>query len=336
MRTGPDLIRATKPFAEEHLPTTWRLFGTSALVALVAAAAAALGPHLVVRAAGSIVLGGMIVRFFIFFHDGLHRAIFKKSKLGQALLYVFGLVILTPPKVWRDSHNYHHRHTSKLAGSSIGSFPLTTVKMYRAMGAGQRFAYRATRHPLNILFAYVTIFGFGMCVANTIRQPKKYWDAPLSLVVHAALLAGLTYVGGFELTLFVVVLPMTIACAAGAYLFYSQHTFPGMELRPRETWEYTAAALHASSMTRMPRLMHWFTGNIGYHHVHHLNAAIPFYRLPEAARSIPELANPVETSLAPKEILACLRIHLWDEARSEMVGFDAARQPSSEGHTSAA
>lgn len=325
MRTGPELIRATKAFAKEDVATTWRLFGSSVLVALAAAAAAAFGPHVAIRIAGSIVLGGMIVRFFIFYHDCLHGAVFKKSKLGQAIMYVFGLAILTPPKVWRDSHNYHHRHTSKLVGSSIGSFPLTTVKMYRAMSKSQRFAYRATRHPLNIIFAYVTIFGIGMCVANVVRQPKKYPSAALSLLVHGGLIGGLTFFAGFDFALFVVILPMVIGCAAGAYLFYSQHTFPGMELRPRETWEYTAAALHSSSMTRMPRLMHWFTGNIGYHHVHHLNAAIPFYRLPEAAREIPELTNPVETSLAPKDVLACLRIHLWDEERGHMVGFQAAR-----------
>lgn len=321
-RSGPELVRATKSFSDEDPRRTWIAFLVSVLVAGLAVTIAGTSSlPWPARVVASVVEALMIVRFFIFFHDTMHRAIFRRSRVGRALMWMFGLAILSPPRVWRDSHNYHHAHTSKLVGSDIGSFPLLTIEMYRALPPLHRFAYRAKRHWLNIVAGYFTIFFFGMCLANTVRQPRKYWDAPLSIAVHAALIAGVGWTLGLQAALLTIVLPMTIACALGAYLFYAQHTFPGMELRDRREWEYTAAALRSSSMTKMSALMHWFTGNIGYHHVHHLNPTIPFYRLPEAMDGVEELRDPIVTSLAPRDVLACLRIHLWDKRRQEMVGF---------------
>jgi omega-6 fatty acid desaturase (delta-12 desaturase) len=111
--------------------------------------------------------------------------------------------------------------------------------------------------------------------------------------------------------------------AFGAYLFYAQHNFPAVELRDEAEWSYVHAALHSSSFIRMGRLMRWFTGNIGYHHVHHLNARIPFYRLPEAMAGIAELQSPRDTSLALRDVAACLRLKLWDRDQNRLVPFEA-------------
>jgi omega-6 fatty acid desaturase (delta-12 desaturase) len=116
-------------------------------------------------------------------------------------------------------------------------------------------------------------------------------------------------------------LPHAIACALGSYMFYAQHNFPGMQLRPRTEWSFTDSALRASSYMRLGPVMQWFSGNIGYHHVHHLNPTIPFYRLPEAMAAIPELRQPVTTSLWPRDVVACLRLKLWDHAEQQMVGY---------------
>jgi omega-6 fatty acid desaturase (delta-12 desaturase) len=106
-------------------------------------------------------------------------------------------------------------------------------------------------------------------------------------------------------------------------LFYAQHNFPGIDVQPRQSWSYVAAALGSSSYMRMGRLMKFVTGNIGFHHVHHLNPSIPFYRLPAAMHAIPELQTPHTTSLSLRDVRACLSLKLWDPQRSVMVGFPA-------------
>ena len=112
-----------------------------------------------------------------------------------------------------------------------------------------------------------------------------------------------------------------VATATGAYLFNAQHNFPEMDVQPRHEWEYTHAALHSSSYMKTGPIMGWLTGNIGYHHVHHLNPGIPFYRLPEAMKGIPELQTPHATSLHPKDIVACFQQKLWDPEQQVMVGY---------------
>jgi omega-6 fatty acid desaturase (delta-12 desaturase) len=114
---------------------------------------------------------------------------------------------------------------------------------------------------------------------------------------------------------------MGIAAALGAYLFYSQHNFPGMKLKERSDWDFVYAAIHSSSYTAMGPILRWFTGNIGYHHVHHLNAHIPFYRLPEAMASIRELQVMSPIRLSPRHIYRCFRLKLWDPEKDRMVSF---------------
>jgi omega-6 fatty acid desaturase (delta-12 desaturase) len=114
---------------------------------------------------------------------------------------------------------------------------------------------------------------------------------------------------------------MAVACCLGGYLFYAQHNFPDMHLQPRDKWTFTRAALESSSYMETGPILGWLSGNIGYHHVHHLNPTIPFYRLPEAMAAVPELQHPGKTSLRPADVLACLRLKLWDPALGRMVGW---------------
>lgn len=332
LREGSELIKVVRPYGQEDLPRTWRLFAVTALVSLSCFALAllplgTLHPALEpLRYVASLVLGLTIVRVFIFFHDAMHGAIFRKSKLGHALMWIHGALVLTPTRVWKDSHNYHHAHTSKLVGSSIGSFPILTKRMYMAATPAQRFGYRMARHWSVILLGYVFIFLLGMCIKPLVKQPKRYaLEVVAVLTVHYAIMAGLWWAFGLEAMLLAFLIPAAIACAMGSYLFYAQHTFEGVEIRGRADWEYTAAALKSSSMIDMSPAMHWFTGLIGYHHVHHLSSMIPFYRLPEAMAEIPELQHPIRTSLRPKDVMTCLRLHLWDPQQKRMVGFDELR-----------
>jgi omega-6 fatty acid desaturase (delta-12 desaturase) len=127
-----------------------------------------------------------------------------------------------------------------------------------------------------------------------------------------------------DILLLALILPMLIGSALGAYLFYAQHNFPGVRLCGRSDWDLVSAALDSSSYMRMGPLMQWLVGNIGFHHVHHLNPRIPFYRLPEAMKGISELQRPTETSLSWKDVCSCFRMNLWDTSRETMVPFSEA------------
>ncbi|KPQ27051.1 MAG: omega-6 fatty acid desaturase (delta-12 desaturase) [Marinobacter excellens HL-55] len=146
----------------------------------------------------------------------------------------------------------------------------------------------------------------------------------MALISHFLFIALMWALGGLSLVFFVILLPMTLASAMGSYLFFAQHSFRRMQIASSETWNYYRGAMESSSYMRMNRVMQWFTGNIGYHHIHHLNVRIPFYRLPEVMAAIPELQSPLTTSLAPGEIADCFRFALWDEEKQRMVTYREA------------
>lgn len=318
---GNELVAVTRPFArEDRLRSIAHVVSTFGLLGL-ATAMAAMAPHASLRALGSVLEGLLIVRAFILAHDFHHGALLRKSFFGKVLFAIYGTLVLTPPRVWRATHNYHHAHTAKIVGAQIGSYPVMTVEMWRRASRGKRIAYAMARHPLNILFGYVTIFLGGMCIGSFVRNPRENWDSAIALVVHIALFSAITYFFGIQMTLLVLVLPLFIACALGSYLFYAQHNFEGIHIQPRQTWSFARAALESSSFMRCGPIMSFFTGDIGYHHVHHLNSVIPFYRLREAMAAIPELQVEPQTSLSLHDIRSCFSLKLWDPQAGKMVGF---------------
>lgn len=326
-RTGRALIDATRPFAKEDRARSWWYVTTTfTLLIGLLVAAGGLDLHWSLRAALSVVGGLTAVRAFILYHDYLHGAILRGSKLAKPLFWAFGQFILTPTRVWKQTHNYHHAHTAKIVGSHVGSYAMMTVDMWEQATPGQRLMYRIIRHPVTVGLGYLTIFLYGMCVSPFRRNPRKNWDSLLALVLHVALSVALVVLGGWDVYLFGLLLPLLVAMASGAYLFYAQHNFPDIVIQPRERWDYTRAALESSSYMKTGPIMAWFTGNIGYHHVHHLNPTIPFYRLPEAMAAIPELQDPPTTTLSLRDVVACFRLKLWDPERGRMVGYPRTRR----------
>jgi len=184
----------------------------------------------------------------------------------------------------------------------------------------ERFSYLFVRHPLTILFGYVFMFIFGMCLNPFLNDPRKHFDCLIALVVHGLISAALLIYGGWPALLLTQVIPHFITYAIGSYLFYAQHNFPGVSFSDYAGWTYEKAALESSSMMRTSVVMGWFTANIGYHHIHHLNSRIPFYRLPEVIREVPELQNPKVTSLRPSDVVKCLRLKVWDVQAQRMIG----------------
>jgi omega-6 fatty acid desaturase (delta-12 desaturase) len=184
-----------------------------------------------------------------------------------------------------------------------------------------RLKYLFMRHPLTMLAGYFIVFLYGMCLNPFFNDPKKYYDCLIALLVHVAIGVGLTLAWGWQGLLLTQTIPHLIASAMGSYLFYAQHNFPGVVFNDKAGWTYEKAAMESSSFMKTNPVMAWFTANIGYHHVHHLNSRIPFYRLPEALRGMPELQAVTTTSLHPVEIFRCLRLKVWDVEAQRMVSL---------------
>ncbi len=321
MRTGKELILATKPFAKEDRTKSW-LYTLSTLFILIAALAGTYwNIHMAARVLCSVVAGLVLVRMFVIYHDHQHHAILHQSKAADLIMKLFGIYILAPSSIWKRSHDFHHKHNSKLHVTDIGSYSTLTKEEYFKLSPSERFSYLAMRHPLNIFLGYLTIFMYSFCINSIAKSPKKHLDCGLALLLHAGFGVLLAWYGGFTglaLTLFI---PHLIACGLGSYLFYVQHNFPGAQFKLYNNWEYAHAAISSTSHFVMNPVMKWFTGSIGYHHIHHLNSRIPFYRLEEAMKSMPELKDVPTTTFELKNVIGCLRLKVWDPEINQMIGL---------------
>jgi omega-6 fatty acid desaturase (delta-12 desaturase) len=320
MRTGRDLIMATLPFAKEVKWKSW-FHVLSTFILLIAVNTVVFLPvHLVFRVAASIFSGLIIVRMFVIYHDNQHQSILYKSKLGDAIFTLFGIYVLAPKSIWKRSHDYHHNHNSKLFSASIGSYPIVTKNKFVKMSRKRQVSYLAIRHPLTIAFGYIIVFMYGLCIQSFLSKAKEHWDSLISLVLHFAFMGFAWYFFDWQTMLLAITIPFMIACSIGSYLFYAQHNFPGVAFKENKIeWSYNHAALESSSYMVMNPFWSWVTANIGYHHIHHLNSRIPFYRLPEIMKSLPELQHPKTTTLNPKDIIACFKLKVWDTEKQQMV-----------------
>ncbi len=320
-------MRATKRFAvEDRSRTWWNVIWTLAALVPALWMASAGGLHWGLRLLGSVLLTLVNVRCFVIYHDYLHGAILQNSRPAGLLFQIYGLLSLSPPSAWRHTHDDHHCNNSKLSGlETVGSYPTMTIDTYREAGWSARFFYALQRNPLIIIFAYLTVFFYSLCVVPLVKDPRHHKDCLAAILVHFGLLALLAiYSPG--VMLFALVLPTFLGSAVGAYLFYAQHNYPDVKIRYGKDWDYSFAALSSSSYIRMSAVMAWFTGNIGYHHIHHLNSRIPFYRLPEAMAAMEELQTPSTTTLWPADIYRCLRLKLWDPEKDRLVSFAEYRE----------
>ncbi|MFT7561630.1 MAG: omega-6 fatty acid desaturase (delta-12 desaturase) [Flavobacteriales bacterium] len=324
-----DVLQKTKVYAEEdrlqswmHVAVAFALVGLcGSLIVITQKLTFNAYQSIALSSMLSIILGLLVVRLFILFHDFHHQAILAKSTIARLIFWLYGMLTLTPPNAWRETHNFHHAHTSKLGFSNIGSFKIMTLAEWEKATPKEKQAYKIQRHPLTILFGYFTVFLLGLCIAGFVRKPTKNWDGLLAIGLNIIVLIAAIKWGYVQLYLFIWLFPVIIGSAVGTYIFYAQHNFPSMEVRPRKQWNYLAAALHSTCLINMPKWLHWFTGNIGYHHVHHANHKIPFYRLPEVMRLLSEFQEPKTTSLRPKDIYRCLQLSVWDMEKSQMLTY---------------
>lgn len=330
MRSSRELLLASRAFACESRARSWWHLGTTVAATAALAGAALADVAWPARLLAGILLGLVLVRFFVLYHDFQHGAVLRGSWLARAILHTFGMVMLNPPSSWKRSHDHHHAHNTSTFGRNVGSFTILTVDGYQNASPWQKRMYAAERHPLTIILGYVSVFLIGMCVIPLLANPRRHWDAGLSILCHAVFL-GLLLWWGVDALVFAALVPCSVASAMGAYLFYAQHNFPGVQIRVGQDWNHVSAALTSSSYIKMGPFLQWCTANIGYHHVHHLNSQIPFYRLPEAMAALEELQSPVTLTLSPRDIWRCARLKLWDPARGELVPWpDAVKTPMAE------
>jgi len=278
----------------------------------------------------AIPAGGLLVRLFIIQHDCGHGSFLSSPRMNNAVGRVMSVFTLAPYSLWKREHAIHHNGSGNLERRGVGDIDTKTVAEYLAASRLERLRYRVYRHPL-------FLFGFGVPFYFLVLQrlpwfhglkAKESWRSVMSLNVAIVAFYGIAgLLLGFG-PVDMVMLPMVhVAAAAGGWLFFVQHQFDHTEWFTAEEWDFQIAAVHGSSYYALPKPLQWITGNIGLHHIHHLNSMVPNYRLQECLESMPELSSINRLTLW--ESFRCVQLTLWDETQRRLVSYREALRPVS-------
>jgi acyl-lipid omega-6 desaturase (Delta-12 desaturase) len=268
----------------------------------------------------SFPAAGMLVRLFIIYHDCGHGSYFKSGKLNDTIGFFIGILTFTPYYSWSDEHYIHHETAGNLDKRDIGDVWTLTVEEYRAGSKLKKIMYRLYRHP-------VTMFGIGAFMVFVIvnRFTRKTMDRRAKLGVYATNAGLILFAAVMSLLIgvkafFLIQLPIiSVAGILGMWLFYVQHQFNPIYWARTGTWDYKRMALEGSSYYKLPRILQYFSGNIGFHHIHHLSPMIPNYKLSKCHRE-----NALFREVKPLTFWSgfkSLTFRLWDEKAQEMVSF---------------
>lgn len=273
----------------------------------------------------AVLAGGFVVRIFIIFHDCGHGSYFKSRRANDVVGFVSGVLTFTPYYHWRWEHNVHHTTSGHLDKRGVGDIWTMTVEEYLQSSKWKRFAYRLARNPF-ILFIIAPLYlflvrqRFPSANANP-RERQSVWWMNFAILTLAV---SLGWVFGFKNYVLIQLIITAVAGSCGVWLFYVQHQFEDVYWERGRDWDYTRAALEGSSFYKLPRILQWFSGNIGFHHIHHLSARIPNYNLEACHQS-----DPLFQSVKPLTFFASLKsltFRLWDEQGRKLVGFGQIRK----------
>jgi acyl-lipid omega-6 desaturase (Delta-12 desaturase) len=269
----------------------------------------------------SVFAAGLLVRIFIIFHDCGHGSFFRSKRLSTVIGIITGLVVFTPYHKWHHDHYIHHHTVGNLDKRGTGDVKTLTVNEYLKLSRWQRFSYRFYRNPVFLFgVAPILIFVILQRIPDSNRPLKERLFVHLTTVVLIVVIASLMVITGWK-TFIMIQLPILyIATVHGVWLFYIQHQYRHVLWTDTKNWDYKSTALQGSSMFKLPWLLNWFTGNIGYHHIHHLSPLIPNYNLKKCYNE-----NPLFQEIKPITFYSAfesLFLRLWDERKKELIRFN--------------
>jgi acyl-lipid omega-6 desaturase (Delta-12 desaturase) len=314
-------------YAQPRLPRSLLDIGTSVVpyVLLSVLLYVTLGVSVLLTVALMVLAGGFLVRTFVVFHDCTHGSLFPSKRANRWVGRLAGLLVLSPFARWRHDHAMHHASSGDLERRGVGDIVTLTVAEYRARSWRGRLAYRVVRNPL-VMFGLGPIIAMivGPRIATRSQRPRMRHSVLGTDAVLLVVGAGLFWLADWEKLLLVWAPPAMLAGSVGIWLFYVQHQFEDAYWQNAADWSYADAALRGSSYLRLPRLLQFFTGNIGLHHVHHLNARIPNYNLQRAHDENP-IFHQVPT-LSLLDGIQAVNLKLWDQHGGKLVTFTEARK----------
>ncbi|PEZ26016.1 fatty acid desaturase [Bacillus anthracis] len=268
----------------------------------------------------SLLAAGFMTRIFIIFHDCTHYSFFKSRPANRIVGTCMGVLTLFPFDQWGHEHAIHHATSGNLDKRGTGDIWTLTVDEYVAAPFRLRLAYRLYRNPF-VMFGLGPIYVF--LLKNRFNRKgarqKERMNTYLTNIIIVALIAILCWAIGWQSFLLVHGTIFLIAGSVGIWLFYVQHTFEDSYFEEDKDWEYVKAAVEGSSFYKLPKILQFLTGNIGFHHVHHLSPRVPNYKLEEAHNNTLPLKNVPTITLATS--LQSLRFRLWDEESNNFVSF---------------
>jgi omega-6 fatty acid desaturase (delta-12 desaturase) len=272
----------------------------------------------------AVLAGGFLVRTFIIFHDCGHGSFLASTKANDALGFITGVLTFTPYYHWRWEHAIHHASSGDLDRRGTGDVWTLTVQEYLEASRWKRFAYRLARNPV-ILFGLAPLYLFliQQRYPNSKSEGRERRSVWWTNLVLALLAGGLVWVFGLKAYVLLQLIVLVVAGSAGVWLFYVQHQFEGVYWEREKSWDYSLAALQGSSFYKLPKVLQWFSGNIGFHHIHHLSPQIPNYHLEKCHR-----AEPLFQTVKPVTLFSSFKsftFRLWDEQRRKLVGYRALR-----------
>jgi omega-6 fatty acid desaturase (delta-12 desaturase) len=268
----------------------------------------------------TVLAGGFLIRIFIICHDCCHKSFFK-SKLANEIVGTFtGILTCVPFRQWRHTHSVHHATSGNLDKRGTGDIWTLTLDEYLASSMLRRFIYRIYRNPFTILFigpTYIFLIDYRFNRRGiNMKERINTYITNLGIFGSAALLS---WTLGWETFLLIQVPIFLISGTAGIWMFYVQHQFEETYFENNEKWDYVKAAMQGSSFYNLPKVLHWITGNIGFHHIHHLSPRVPNYHL-EKVHNVNPVLRDVET-ITIRSSIQLLRFRLWDDQNKRFIGF---------------